>query len=96
MPPLRSVAKVPAVLYLIPGPDDFLQTLFVGANDGKLHAFNALTGQERFAYVPSNINWNDLATLSSPTYTHRYFVDGELALSNRNDGGLSVTVILPS
>lgn len=59
------------------------QTLFVGANDGKLHAFNALTGQERFAYVPSNTNWNDLATLSSPTYTHRYFVDGELALSGR-------------
>ena len=29
-----------------------LRTLYVGANDGMLHAFNALTGKERWAFVP--------------------------------------------
>ena len=57
------------------------QTIFVGANDGMLHAFNALTGVERFAYVPHGINLPDLATLSDPKYIHRYFVDGSVAVS---------------
>jgi len=46
-----------------------------------LHAFNALTGAERFAYVPGGINLTDLASLSDPQYTHRYFVDGPIAVS---------------
>ena len=29
-----------------------LRTLYVGANDGMLHAFDALTGKERWAFVP--------------------------------------------
>lgn len=59
------------------------QTIFVGANDGMLHAFNALTGEERFAYVPRGINFQDLATLSDPQYTHKWFVDGPLVVSTR-------------
>ncbi|RJQ70921.1 MAG: hypothetical protein C4519_20155 [Desulfobacteraceae bacterium] len=52
------------------------ETLFVGANDGMLHAFDAQTGQERFAYVP-NLIFHQLKTLSRPDYSghHRYFVD---------------------
>ncbi|MFL8003188.1 pilus assembly protein [Xanthomonas vasicola] len=58
-------------------------TVYVGANDGMLHAFDATTGAEQFAYVPSGINFSDLASLSAPAYSHRYFVDGPVVLSTR-------------
>ncbi|WP_281167550.1 pilus assembly protein, partial [Luteimonas mephitis] len=58
-------------------------TLYVGANDGMLHAFNASTGVEQFAYVPGIINFNHLATLSRGDYTHRFFVDGPIVVSSR-------------
>jgi type IV pilus assembly protein PilY1 len=58
------------------------QTVFVGANDGMLHAFDATNGQEVFAYVPNLLIGSNLASLSSPSYTHRYFVDGPIAISD--------------
>ena len=58
-------------------------TVYVGANDGMLHAFNASTGREQFAYVPGGINLAALKTLSNPAYAHRYFVDGELVVSTK-------------
>ncbi|WP_241239990.1 PilC/PilY family type IV pilus protein [Xanthomonas sp. BRIP62418] len=58
-------------------------TVYVGANDGMLHAFNATNGVEQFAYIPSSINFADLGSLSAPTYSHRYFVDGPVILSTR-------------
>ncbi|MHC2996563.1 hypothetical protein OA56_03870 [Tepidiphilus sp. HLB4] len=57
------------------------QTVFVGANDGMLHAFDATNGQERFAYVPNAVITPALATLADPGYTHRYFVDGPIAVT---------------
>ncbi|WP_416399321.1 pilus assembly protein [Allohahella sp. A8] len=51
--------------------------VYVGANDGMLHAFDAATGQEEFAFVPSEVVPN-LYKLSSPGYAHESFVDGEL------------------
>ena len=55
--------------------------VFVGANDGMLHAFNATTGVEEFAYIPSAVT-GKLADLAAPTYegNHRYYVDGPLQL----------------
>lgn len=58
-------------------------TIFVGANDGMLHAFNASTGTENFAYVPAGISLSSLATLSDPAYVHRYFVDGPVVVSTK-------------
>lgn len=58
-------------------------TLFVGANDGMLHAINAATGAEHFAFVPAGISLSDLSTISRPDYAHRYFVDGPIVVSNR-------------
>lgn len=49
--------------------------LYVGANDGMLHAFNADTGEEQFAYVPAGV-YENLSKLTDPAYSHRYFVDG--------------------
>lgn len=59
------------------------KTLYVGANDGMLHAFND-TGVEVFAYVPSMINFNNLSTLSRGDYSHKYFVDGPVIVSDRS------------
>jgi Tfp pilus tip-associated adhesin PilY1 len=57
------------------------RTLFVGANDGMLHAFDAFTGQERFVYVP-NLVLERLRQLGSSDYTKqpRYYVDGPPAV----------------
>ncbi|HEX4235273.1 MAG TPA: PilC/PilY family type IV pilus protein [Caldimonas sp.] len=49
--------------------------IYVGANDGMLHAINANTGAEMFGYVPSAV-YGDLSKLTDLAYTHRYLVDG--------------------
>ena len=60
--------------------DPETDTLYVGANDGMLHAFDASTGKERFAYVP-NLIFDKLPALADPGYAHKFYVDGELQLS---------------
>ncbi|MFT7723133.1 MAG: PilC/PilY family type IV pilus protein [Roseateles sp.] len=51
--------------------------VYVGANDGMLHAFNASTGAEAWAYVPSAVLPN-LYRLADKQYAsqHQAFVDG--------------------
>ncbi len=51
-------------------------TVYVGANDGMLHAFDAATGQENWAYIPSLVLPN-LYQLADNNYSgqHQYFVD---------------------
>jgi len=51
------------------------KVLYVGANDGMLHAVNASNGAELFAYIPSFVQAN-LHELSRASYAHNYFVDG--------------------
>ena len=53
--------------------------VYVGANDGMLHGFNAANGVEIMAYVPSSL-YSDASSeglhyLSEPDYQHRYYVD---------------------
>ncbi|MDH0747930.1 PilC/PilY family type IV pilus protein [Pseudomonas sp. GD03842] len=60
--------------------------VYVGANDGMFHAFDAGTGVEKFAFVPTAVI-PSLATLSSKTYNtdsslHRFYVDGTAAVSD--------------
>lgn len=61
--------------------------VYVGANDGMLHAFNAATGAELFAFIPSAVIPN-LNALTAPDYgkqqgtEHRYFVDGTPVVSD--------------
>ncbi len=49
--------------------------LYVGANDGMLHAISATNGQEAMGYVPSAV-YSNLSKLTATSYTHQYFVDG--------------------
>lgn len=77
-------------------------TIFVGANDGMLHAFNRVDGRERFAYVPNSAfsvrapsgsassPELKLKMLSDPGYTHRYTVDGPPQLGDAYIGGTGV------
>ncbi|MGH8584153.1 MAG: pilus assembly protein, partial [Gammaproteobacteria bacterium] len=51
--------------------------VYVGANDGMLHGFDADTGVEKIAYVPGAL-MPYLGKLTSTNYTHRYYVDGQL------------------
>jgi type IV pilus assembly protein PilY1 len=63
--------------------------VYVGANDGMLHAFSETNGAEVLAYVP-NAAYEYLSELTSEDYEHRYFVDGgpnvlPVYLPNMND-----------
>jgi hypothetical protein len=51
--------------------------VYVGANDGMLHAFNAATGKETWAYIPSMLV-SSLADLADEPYSLRHYVDGDL------------------
>ena len=48
--------------------------IYVGANDGLMHALDAADGKELFAYLPGLI-FHNLRELTSPSYEHLYFVD---------------------
>ncbi|HYA21272.1 MAG TPA: PilC/PilY family type IV pilus protein, partial [Burkholderiales bacterium] len=87
--------RVPIFNYGDPGYAAFksaqasrLAALYVAANDGMLHALNANTGSEMWAYIPSMVMpnmWN-LARFDYST-NHMYFVDatptsGDICTSN--------------
>ncbi|MED5408773.1 MAG: PilC/PilY family type IV pilus protein, partial [Pseudomonadota bacterium] len=56
------------------------EVLYVGSNDGMLHAFDANTGEELLAYLPGNLFSNRSSKgyhyLTDPDYGHRFYVDG--------------------
>lgn len=49
--------------------------VYVGANDGMFHAFDAATGKETFAYIPQAVI-SELHELTNIKYAHKYYVDG--------------------
>ncbi|MBV7538978.1 PQQ-binding-like beta-propeller repeat protein [Duganella sp. sic0402] len=69
------------------GQVDRRAAVYLGANDGMLHAFDATTGVELFAYVPDAL-FAQLHHLASPAYQHRAYVDG---LASVNQKGLLVS-----
>ena len=64
--------------------------VFVGANDGMLHAFNAQDGSETFAYIPKTV-LGSIQSLKASPLTHRYFVDGPLVEVDVFDNGITDT-----
>ena len=67
--------------------------VYVGANDGMLHVFNAGTGAEVFAYVPQAV-YPRLSALTDPNYTHKYYVDGSPYVGEAYFGGAWHTVLV--
>lgn len=83
--------------------------VYVGANDGMLHAFSARDsvaeggGEELFAYMPgfifSDQEQSGLHYLTNPNYTHRYYVDltpvvSDVYISGRGGAGASWKTVL--
>lgn len=69
--------------------------VYVAANDGMLHGFEAETGDEAIAYVPDNLMTSPfsrkISNLLNYEYTHEYFVDSSPAVNDAyidwdNDG----------
>jgi len=73
-------------------------TIFIGANDGMVHAINSADGTERWAYIPSMLV-NKLKTLAyNPTdsalpYVHDYFVDGQINVADVSISGASHRIL---
>lgn len=61
------------------------KTVYVGANDGFIHAINADTGVERWAYMPRPLLPN-LYKLARTDYTHAYYQDGSIAVTDAHNG----------
>ena len=98
----QRYAKIGAVVHARPyfhdhGADtsgNATARVYVGANDGMLHAFDAATGNEVFAYVPSMLfgKLRDLTIPSSTTF--KYYVDGLLAVAPVVDGSTKRTMLI--
>jgi len=72
--------------------------VYVGANDGMLHGFNAdnaspNAGQELIAYVPSSV-YPNLSKLTGVPYKHRYFVDGSVFEADAFISGAWMSVLI--
>jgi type IV pilus assembly protein PilY1 len=83
-----------------PGYDGFKATsrtgmLYVGANDGMLHAFRGDTLEELWAFVPTPVIGN-LYRLADSSYgpNHRYFVDGPLTAGDAYINGSWRTILV--
>ena len=58
-------------------------TVYIGANDGMIHAIDATNGQERWAYVPSMV-LDSMWKLASNNYgiAHSYYVNGDIVVND--------------
>ncbi len=61
--------------------------VYVGANDGMFHGFDASNGEEKFAFIPGKLV-NKLNELTSAGYkkNHQYFIDGSPVTFDAYDG----------
>lgn len=64
--------------------------VYLGANDGMLHAFDGITGSEVWALIPNNLlakvkNQRSL-NAGKETYRHDFFVDGAVVIGDVFDG----------
>jgi type IV pilus assembly protein PilY1 len=69
------------------------KAVYVGANDGMLHAFDASNGQELFAYVPEML-LSQLNRLTAPAYAHQPYVDGVIVTADAKVGSRWRTVLV--
>jgi type IV pilus assembly protein PilY1 len=69
------------------------EMVYVAANDGLLHAFDARTGEERFAYAPSGA-LAMMRTLTNTSYAHKFMHDGSAVVTEVYFGGSWRTVLI--
>lgn len=94
------IAK-PIFSYRDTGYDDFKTaqasragTVYVGANDGMLHAFDSTNGVERWAFVPTPVIPN-MWRLANDTYSsnHWNYVNGSPVIGDIYDGGWKTILV---
>ena len=66
--------------------------LIVPANDGMIHVFDADTGIEVYAYVPSML-FDILRLLHERNYVHTFYADGQLASGDAKIGSTWKTLV---
>lgn len=67
--------------------------LYVGSNSGMLHGFNAKTGVEEFAFIPTAV-FSKLNKLTGKNYTHDFYVDGSPVVADVYDGSAWRTILV--
>jgi type IV pilus assembly protein PilY1 len=67
--------------------------LYLGANDGMMHAINATSGVEQFDYVPRGM-YSTLSALTDPLYTHQFYVDGSAESADAYVSGTWKTLVV--
>ncbi len=67
--------------------------IYVGANDGMLHSYDADTGQEMFGFIPSMVVPN-LTLLKEYPYAHQYYVDGVVSVVDAYNGSNWKTILV--
>ncbi len=71
--------------------------VWVGANDGMLHAFeannNASSGTISWSFIPKALQAK-LAKLAAPSYTHEYFMDGKVTVADVYNGSSWRTIVV--
>jgi type IV pilus assembly protein PilY1 len=77
---------------LIPEDGEILSFIFVGANDGMLHAFKDSSGKEEWGFIPPDKLGKLKLMLDSDT-DHDYFVDGSPMAYERWDVALDDTIV---
>ncbi|MDP5136978.1 PilC/PilY family type IV pilus protein [Rheinheimera baltica] len=72
--------------------------VYVGANDGMLHAFSGNTGLELMAYMPRQMLTTsaNLASYADVNYVHKYYVDGSPQAFDAYIGGAWKSILLGS
>lgn len=67
--------------------------VYVGGNDGMLHAFNSETGAETFAFIPTAV-FPKLNKLTGKNYSHEFYVDGSPVVADVYDGTSWRTILV--
>ena len=70
-----------------------VERVYVGANDGMLHAFDAADGKEVFAYIPSMLIPKLSQYAVNPYTNHKYGVDGLLSVADFTNSGAAMKLL---
>lgn len=72
---------------------DRKERLYIGGNDGMLHAFETQLGAETFAFIPTTV-FPKLKELTYKKYSHQYYVDGTPVVADVYDGAKWRTILV--
>ena len=91
---LSRHAREPAYSAFVAATPTRPKMVYVGANDGMLHGFDADHRPEKLAFIPAAV-FRNLHELTKPNYTHhKFFVDGTPTIGDVFYAGAWHTVLV--